>query len=85
MDPGTTVADMEIQSIDRGRRPQRVQNAACSAHGDLVIRCDQRAAAHKFMRVPLIHDCMASALGPVDVRPDFHVQSSTTNEPLLCL
>ena len=25
------------------------------------------------MCVPLIHGCMASTLGPLDVRPDFHV------------
>ena len=28
---GTTVVDMEIQSNDRGRLPQRVQNVECSA------------------------------------------------------
>ena len=38
-----TVADMEIQSIDRGRRPQRVQNAACMQCTCTLIRCNQLA------------------------------------------
>ena len=52
---------MEIQSNDRGRRPQCVQNVACSAHVDR-------------MRT---HGCMASALGPLVIRPDFHVHDSS--------
>ena len=39
-----------------------------------LIRCDQRAAAC----VPFTHGCMASALGPQDVQPDFHDHDSTS-------
>ena len=69
---------MEIQSIDRGRRPQRVQNAACSAHVDPMgpVRCSVYNF-YKCMCVPLTPVCMASALGPLDVRPDFHVHDSS--------
>ena len=45
----------------------------------MLIGCDQGAAAQKCMCVDLqlTHGCMASALGPPDVRPDFHLQDST--------
>ena len=76
----TTVLDMEIQSIDRGRRPQHVQNVACSAQSIMLIRPMQPAAHNYYMLACTAYTdgCMASALGPLDVRPDFHVHDSTS-------
>ena len=79
-----TVVDMEIQSNDRGRRPQCVQSVACTLHTLILfffLFFDSTSAVQRInecvygMRT---HGCMASALGPLDVRPDFHVHSSST-------
>ena len=72
---------MEIQSIDQGRSPQRVQNVvvACSAH--VIVETMQPTAA----RNKACHGCMASALGPLDVRPNFHVHDSTCMMIMCCV
>ena len=77
-----TVADMEIQSIDQGRRPQRVQNvvAASSARAHVIVDTMRPAAA----RDKACHGCMVSALGPLDVRPNFHVNDSTCTCMMMC-
>ena len=70
---------MEIQSMDQGRRPQRVQNVvvACSAHVDTMRPAVARNNA--------CHGCIASALGPLDVRPHFHVHDSPCLMMMCCV
>ena len=69
--PRDTVVDVEIQSINRGRRPQRVQNAVCSAHVEPRVHNPPECATP----IQLCVGFWSSGIGSSDVMRTLHTSA----------